>query len=112
MPTTTPANIEFEPAPTQAGVLMRTNRSAGALDLKVVQPAPACSRALAAGAGCLRPISPRPEAPASAQARASGSRLTPALLAVLCRISPQLMIALRFLRIVECHFCELGLADV
>ena len=36
----------------------------------------------------------------------------PALLAVVCRISPRLMIALRFLRIVEYHFCELGLADV
>src|SRR5262249_59757635 len=41
--------------------------------------------------------------------RAAG---TPALLAVFCRISLRLMIALRFLRIVEYHFCELGLADV
>ena len=40
------------------------------------------------------------------------ARAPPALLAVVCRISPRLMIALRFLRIVEYHFCELGLADV
>ena len=43
--------------------------------------------------------------------RLTAGTLPPALLAVVCRISPRLMIALRFLRIVEYHFCELGLAD-
>src|SRR5262249_18733337 len=39
-------------------------------------------------------------------------QIKPSRIAVVCRISPRLMIALRFLRIVEYHFCELGLADV